>query len=440
MELNAMTEDYEDNHCLSYYDAIPTFEEAVKRREKHIAKLKKQGDHDRAARIAECRKGNRCYLDDCPVCDRRYRIALSRLPKSDIFDLDAGGGSLWFSIIEVAVDAIKIVGPRRPIDEKKLAALKASIKEIGLQTPITVQEKKGKIVLVVGWYRLVAMKELGERTIPCFHYHEDEIDIYLWRRAENVYRAELRVLERAEQINEMRQAILQQGGQVAPPGGSQPNNAGIKKAARVLGFTREEVRRSKAIAEMISPEAKAEARKLGLDDNQHALLAIAKLPPKAQCAAVNAIVDGQLGERARLASRAVAVASEKATAKIQAIEAKMAKKNDTLHTLKKELAGERERLDEVHADLVATYVNNALISGAATQLADEGDIQAILDEPLSPEDEASFAAVVEAWNKARELKAELANASPMVLERYIAMVRSWGAQEHKKTKDAEESD
>jgi molybdopterin converting factor small subunit len=436
-----MTEDHENYHCLPAYADIPTFEKAVKRREKHIAKLKKQGDHDRAERIANCRKGNRCYLNDCAVCDRRYQIALSRLPKSAIFDLLEGPGDLHFSMVEVAVDAIKIVGPRRPIDQKKLAALKASIKEIDLQTPITVQvQKNGQIVLVTGWYRLVAMKELGKRAIPCFHYHEGGIDTYLWKRAENVYRAELRVLERAEAINEMRQAILQKGGQVAPPGGSQPNNAGIKKAAKALGFTKEEVRRSKVIAEMISPEAKAEAKKLGLDDNQHALLDIAKLPANAQCAAISAIADGKLAARARLASRAVAVASEKATAKIQAIEAKMAKKNDTLHTLKKELAGERERLDEVHADLVATYVNNALISGAATQLADEDGIQAASDEPPSPEDEASFAAVVEAWNKARELKAKLANASPMVLERYLAMVRSWGAQQHTKSEDSEESD
>jgi hypothetical protein len=114
----------------------------------------------------------------------------------------------------------------------------------------------------------------------------------------------------------------------------------------------------------------------------------------------------------------------------------MAKKNDTLHTLKKELAGDRERLDEVHADLVATYVNNALISDPSAQRADEDGIQAVSDEPPSPEDEASFAAVVEAWNKARELKAKLANASPMVLERYLAMVRSW----HKKSEESEESD
>src|SRR6185369_4098483 len=188
-------------------------------------------------------------------------------------------------------------------------------------------------------------------------------------------------------------------------------------AAKALGFTKEDVRRSKTIAEMVSPEAKAEARKLGLDDNQGALLQIAKLPPNAQCTAVTAIVEAQRAARARLASRAVAVASEKAAAKIQSIEEKIAKKKETLQTLKTEVADERDRLDEVHGDLAAAYVNNALISGAAPQLADEGGIQCVLDEPLSPEDDASFAAVVEAWNKACELKAELANASPMVLER-----------------------
>jgi hypothetical protein len=407
-----MTEDQNQIETSSDEDEIPTFAEAVKERKKDIASLR--------------------Y--------RRRQLAFSRYPELAIHDSDE---LFRFVLYELSVDAIKVIGPRRPIDEKKLAALKASIKLIGLQTPITVRMQKSKFVLVTGWYRLTAVKQLGKATISCFCSQiDDEMDRYLWQRAENVIRAEPRVLERAEYINEMRVAILQQEGQVAPPGGHQPKNAGIKKAAKALGFTKEEVRRSKRIAEMVSPEAKAEARKLGLDDNQGALLQIAKLPPNAQCTAVTAIVEAQRAARARLASRAVAVASKKAAAKIQAIEAEITKKNDTLHTLKTELTEERERLDEVHGDLAAAYVNNALISGLSIQVADEEGIQAVPDESLSTEDEASFAAVVEAWNKARELKAKLANASPMVLERYIAMVRSWAAQEYKKrkSKEAEESD
>ena len=190
---------------------------------------------------------------------------------------------------------------------------------------------------------------------------------------------------------------------------------------------------------MILPEAKAEARKVGLDDNQDALLQIAKLPANVQCAAVKAIVDGQLAARARLASRAVTAVGKKAAAKIQAIEDKIAKKKETLQAIKAELGDERDRLDGVHDELAAAYVNNALITGAAAQPADD-DVVTVRGGPLSPEDEARFAAVVEAWNKARELKAELANASPMVLERYIAMTRSWVAQEYKKTKESDESD
>jgi hypothetical protein len=403
----------EDDEPSTADDNIASFEQAVKERKRHIAELKKKGDHDRAGRIANCRKGNRCYLDDCPVCERRHRIALSRFPDSVILD-SIEDECLRFGVIEVSVDAIKIVGPRRPINEKKLAALKASIKKIGLQTPITVQVHKQKVVLVTGWYRLTAMKQLGAAAIPCFHHYEGVIDSYLWQRAENVYRAEPRVLERAEYIDEMRQAILQEGGQVAPPGGRQPRDAGIKKAAKALGFTREEVRRSMRIAQMISPEAKAETRKLGLYDNQNALLEIAKLPANAQCAAIKAIVDGQLAARARLASRAVTAVSEKAAAKIQAIEDKIAKKKETLQAIKAELGDERDRLDGVHDELAAAYVNNALINGASVQPADGEDIVVVRGGPLSSEDEASLKALLADWDEARTLKRKFAKASPAV--------------------------
>jgi ParB-like nuclease domain len=411
-----MNKDQEDDEASSAADDIPTFKEAVQERKKHIAWLRKKGDHERADLIAKCRKHNRCLLGDCPVCDRRREVAFSRYPELAIHDTTEDE-LLRFALNEISVDAIKVVGPRRPIDEKKLAALKASITQIGLQTPITVQVHKGKFVLVTGWYRLTAVKQLGAATIACFchyDYQGPEIDTYLWQRAENVYRAELRVLERAELINEMRKAILHQGGQVAPPGGHQPKNAGIKRAAKTLGFTREEVRRSMRIAEMISPEAKAETRKLGLDDNQDALLEIAKLPANAQCAAIKAIVDGQLAARARLASRAVTAVSEKAAAKIQAIEDKIAKKKETLQAIKAELGDERDRLDGVHDELAAAYVNNALINGASVQPADGEDSVVVRGGPVSSEDEALLKALLADWDEAHTLKRKFAKASPAV--------------------------
>ena len=90
---------------------------------------------------------------------------------------------------------------------------------------------------------------------------------------------------------------------------------------------------------MISPEAKADASTLGLDDNEHALLEVAKLPATAQCAAVKEIVDRQRAGRARLASGAVVASNKKAAAKIQAIEADIAKKKEAIESLKEKFIG-----------------------------------------------------------------------------------------------------
>jgi ParB/RepB/Spo0J family partition protein len=231
-----MTEDQNQIETSSDEDEIPTFAEAVKERKKDIASLRKEGQHETADTLAKCRKGNRCLSLACPVCYRRRQLAFSRYPELAIHDSDE---LFRFVLYELSVDAIKVIGPRRPIDEKKLAALKASIKLIGLQTPITVRMQKSKFVLVTGWYRLTAVKQLGKATISCFCSQiDDEMDRYLWQRAENVIRAEPRVLERAEYINEMRVAILQQGGKLHPPVGISRRTQASRKLLRPLGSRR----------------------------------------------------------------------------------------------------------------------------------------------------------------------------------------------------------
>ena len=61
----------------------------------------------------------------------------------------------------------------RPLNEKKLTALKVSIGEIGLQTPLTVWieadgSNKHSIHLVCGFHRLEAVKQLGWDGIDCY--------------------------------------------------------------------------------------------------------------------------------------------------------------------------------------------------------------------------------------------------------------------------------
>ena len=116
------------------------------------------------------------------------------------------------------------------------------------------------------------------------------------------------------------------------PGGHQPKEFEIKKTARELGLTKEEVRRSKAIAGIL-PTAKAKLRKLGLDDNQRALLEIAQAStPKAQLRAVKNIVERKRAARDRNA--ATAITDKKTAAAIENLEADIREKEDALDSLK----------------------------------------------------------------------------------------------------------
>jgi hypothetical protein len=287
----------------------------------------------------------------------------------------------------------------------------------------------------------------------------DKIQTRIWQIVENLYRAELTTLERAELTDELRQLVQQQVGQVAPPGGQQPQDKGINKTAKILGLTKEEVRRSKAIAR-ISPKVKAKVRKLGLDDNQRALLEIANQPtPNEQLRAVKEIVEQKRAARDRNTS---STATDKNTAaEINALQADIRKKESNLDSIKGELALERKRLQEIqdklaiqgevadveppsedasprrpstattHSDPDAKarsdFMHEVTTEERASppmSPADEEDIPAFPDRrPLGAEDQLAFDSVMTAWTNSTDLRAALVAASPVVRERFIAALR-----------------
>src|SRR5690606_25346281 len=96
---------------------------------------------------------------------------------------------------------------------------------------------------------------------------------------ENLHRAELTKLERAEQIDEWRELMTQ------AVSSSHPADRGQRKTAEALGVSLPDVQRAEKIAS-ISPEAKAAAQEAGIDDNQSKLLEVAKAPAEQQVAKV----------------------------------------------------------------------------------------------------------------------------------------------------------
>jgi ParB family transcriptional regulator, chromosome partitioning protein len=197
-----------------------------------------------------------------------------------------------YEVREIEVKAIKTRGRRRQLNEKIVEHLAESISTLGLQQPIIVREIKrtngwGKItepVLVAGLHRLEAVKRLGKETIPCITVSGKKRDARMVEISENLDRAELTPLERDEHLAEwvrLSQATSEISGQGVQKMRRGRPKGGVAEVARHFrwgnkseGARRRTIERAVKV-DGISPEAKKEARKAGLDKNHSALLRIA---------------------------------------------------------------------------------------------------------------------------------------------------------------------
>lgn len=181
--------------------------------------------------------------------------------------------------MHVGIDEIIVKEGRRDLNEAEVTKLAKSIKEIGLRHPLTVRDERGgdRYILVAGRHRLEAMKRLGKEHVQVVIASMTNLDAEMWEISENLHRAELTKLERAEQIERWRELKMQKVRQLGGPGGSQPKEQAIQKTADELGVDEHEVRRARDMAKL-SDEAKKAIRDADLDDNQSALLKVAAEP------------------------------------------------------------------------------------------------------------------------------------------------------------------
>ena len=181
----------------------------------------------------------------------------------------------------VSIDSITIPDGRRPLVEATVVGLVESMAKpgIGQLQPIRIRRGDGTaVVLVAGRHRLEAAQRLGWPSIDAVFVTGSPDEIEMQEISENLHRAELTVLQRAEQVarwielSEIRKEVSAQV--VAKPHGGRPEG-GVRAAARELGVGREGARRAISVA-AIKPAAKEAACKAGLADNQSALLAVSK--------------------------------------------------------------------------------------------------------------------------------------------------------------------
>lgn len=161
----------------------------------------------------------------------------------------------------------------RAVDPVKVSAMKASIAEIGLRTPVTVSAARDgdewHFRLVAGAHRLEALRQLGEDMADCFVMEGDGDDAALWEIDENFARSELTDAQRADH-HVRREEILKRKGLVSK-GPGQPKKNGDKlssysdQAAASLGVDRRTVQRDLARGKKIEADVLAEVAGTPLD-------------------------------------------------------------------------------------------------------------------------------------------------------------------------------
>lgn len=191
------------------------------------------------------------------------------------------------SVEPVGVDGIVVGNRLRSLNDAAVETLRASIAQIGLRSPITIRvdrtfDDHGNAVdetpiLIAGAHRLEAAKRLGWDFIDAYVFEGDERDARMWEIAENLHRADLTALERAEQVAEWvrlaeERGLSRQLDEKMPRGRPESGRA---RASREIGVSEPQARRAEKI-DSLAPEAKEAAIAAGLDKNQSALLDAAK--------------------------------------------------------------------------------------------------------------------------------------------------------------------
>lgn len=158
-------------------------------------------------------------------------------------------------------DSIEIGERHRALSEDAVERLAASMKAIGLRSPITVRVvddyvlADGEIcdgvpVLVAGAHRLAAAKALGWTHIDCIDADDDAITAELWEIAENLHRLDLTKEQRDEHIRryaELLEAKVQQTAALSatPPPVTGRGNKGVpRQIAEETGLSVDTVRRA----------------------------------------------------------------------------------------------------------------------------------------------------------------------------------------------------
>lgn len=209
------------------------------------------------------------------------------------------------NLIQLRLGQLIIPENPRPVDPSAVNAIKQSFRLIGQKTPISVcphASRSDMYVLIAGHKRVMAAQALEWECIAAVAEDHDEANQALWRIDENYARQELTTQERAEcdavrvkLLDSFPRQVDQKADRGRPRGGVADAARNLEMPGKSEHAKRKQLERSAKIA-AIAEAAKKAARDAGLDDNQSALLSIAREKgAEAQLAKVEELAKGRHG-------------------------------------------------------------------------------------------------------------------------------------------------
>jgi ParB family chromosome partitioning protein len=192
---------------------------------------------------------------------------------------------------KVKIDEIIIPKNRaRELSPEKVNELKESIQETGLLQPIIINNQN---VLIAGLHRLEACKALGWSEIDCVIKDLEELDAKLAEIDENLFRAELTVLERAELLKRRKEIYEAKYPETKKGQQGYKGRSVVKRSendimsfsedtTQKMGISVQTIQREIQIAKNIGDDVKSIIKDTPVADSKKDLLTLARLKPEEQ--------------------------------------------------------------------------------------------------------------------------------------------------------------
>ncbi|TAN70547.1 MAG: hypothetical protein EPN20_05515 [Magnetospirillum sp.] len=203
----------------------------------------------------------------------------------------------------IPVAAISLGLRLRVVDEVHAQHLAENIHEIGrLRSPIEVRKAKGRkgdsYTVIAGGHRFRAVQMLGWAEVPAFVFEMTEQEARIWEIDENIRRHDLNPLDRAVFLSE-RQRLYEElhpetaagvAGGKARQGTANETISFATDAAQRCGITPRTIQLAVSIAKGLNPGIRQRIAGTWLALKQSELLALIKLSPTEQSAALDLLL------------------------------------------------------------------------------------------------------------------------------------------------------